>query len=228
MRLAIIIPAFNEESAIKSVLLSLPKKITGVRKIVSIVVDDGSGDNTYAEAKKMADFTLKHVVNLGQGAAFSTGFKLAKKLGCDMAVTIDGDGQHSPKDIANLIKPIVLGEADFVNGSRMFKTKGMPKFKVYGNKIMNLITFLIYGIWVSDSQSGARALSRDALQKISLRTSGHEVCSEMIGEAKRNKLKIIEIPIQTIYTDYSIKKGQLWLNGINIFTRLLTIRLIGK
>jgi hypothetical protein len=93
---------------------------------------------------------------------------------------------------------------------------------------MNFITFLVFRIWVSDSQSGARVLSKKALKKMKLYSLGHVVCSEMIGEAKRNKLKIVEVPIKTIYTDYSKKKGQFWLNGINIFTKLISIKLSGK
>lgn len=227
MKLAVVIAAFNEGTAIAEVLKSLPKKISGLTTI-SIVVDDGSSDDTYEVAKPLADYTLRHVVNLGQGAAMATGFVLAKKLKSDIIVTIDADGQHSTQDIKKMIAPILAGRADMVNGSRMFDTKGMPPFRVFGNNLMNLITFLVFHTWSTDSQSGARAFSLSALKKIKLHSLGHEVCSEMIGEAKRNGLRIVDVPIKTIYTDYSKQKGQNWLNGINIFTRLLVIKIIGK
>lgn len=227
MKLGIIIAAYNEETAIADVLKSLPKKISGASTI-SIVVDDGSSDGTFKAAKPYADYTLKHIVNLGQGAAMSTGFALAKKLKTDIIVTIDADGQHDTKDIKKMIEPILAGKADIVNGSRMFNTAGMPPFKVFGNKLMNVMTFLVFHKWSTDSQSGARAFSLKALKKISLHSMGHEVCSEVIGEAQRNKLRIVDVPIQTIYTDYSKQKGQNWLNAINIFTRLLVIKITGK
>lgn len=228
MKLAIIIPAYNEEAVIVDVIAKLPKKLDNIDEIVSIVIDDGSTDHTYEAAKKKADFVLKHVVNLGQGAAMSTGFKLAKKLKCDIVITIDGDGQHNPKDIKNLIKPILDDRADVVNGSRMYDTSGMPTFKIFGNRVMNFITFIVFHKWVTDSQSGLRAFSKKALGKIKIYSMGHEVCSEMIGEVKRNKLKMIEIPVETIYTAHSIGKGQIWLNGINIFTRIIAIKLTSK
>lgn len=225
--LAIIIPAYNEETAIDTVLKSLPTEIMGI-KTVSVVVDDGSSDRTFETARKRANYTLRHTINLGQGAAISTGFEFAKQLDCKYLVTIDADGQHDPADICNLLEPILNNKADIVNGSRMIKTDGMPLFKVFANKGMNLITFLFYGIWISDSQSGMRAYNSNAFNKIKINSLGHEVCSEIIGEVKRNKLKLVEVPIKTIYSKYSIRKGQNWLNFINIFTRLITIKFTDK
>lgn len=93
---------------------------------------------------------------------------------------------------------------------------------------MNLITFVVFQKWVTDSQSGMRAFSFKALQKMELDSLGHEICSEVIGEAKRNNLKLKEVPIETIYTDYSKRKGQYWLNAINIFTKIILIKLAKK
>jgi glycosyltransferase involved in cell wall biosynthesis len=228
MKLAIVIPAYNEEKAIGQVLLSLPKKIPGVKEIVSIVIDDGSFDFTYEKSLEQASYSLKHVVNLGQGAAFQTGFHYAKKINSDIVVTIDGDGQHNPKNIENLVKMILETKADIVSGSRMMNTKGMPSLRIIGNFFMNVVTFLFYGIWVSDSQTGMRAFSKKAIRKMNLYSLGHEVCSEIVGEAKRQKLKFIEMPIDTIYTEYSKSKGQSMLNAMNIFTKLLAIKFMEK
>ena len=208
MKLAIVIPAYNEGGAIEDVLTSLPKKIAGIDKIISIVIDDGSSDNTYSLAKKNATYAIKHVVNMGVGAATTTGFEAAKKLKTDIVVTIDADGQHNPEDIARLTKPIIEGKADVVIGTRMLNSKGMPALKVFGNWCMNLLTFLVYHKWSTDSQSGMRAYSKKALSKISLHSIGFEVCSEIIGEAKRTKLKLAEVPIKVIYSEYSKVKGQ--------------------
>ena len=96
MKLVIIIPALNEDSVIRNVLETLPKKISGVGRITSIVIDDGSTDKTSEIASKYADKTVRHLVNLGVGAATVTGLEAAKKLQADIAITIDADGQHDP------------------------------------------------------------------------------------------------------------------------------------
>lgn len=228
MKLAIIIPAYNEEGSIQKVLANIPKKLKGVKKILPIVIDDGSIDNTYELAQKKSFFVAQHVINLGLGAALCTGFAAAKKIKCDIAVTLDGDGQHNPKDIQNLINPIIKGKADIVIGTRMTNTKGMPAIKIFGNWMMNVMTFIICRQWSSDTQSGMRALSKGALKKLDLHSVGYEISSEIIGEAHRNRLKTVEVPIETIYTDYSNAKGQSVVNAVNIFTRLITIMISGK
>lgn len=228
MKLAIIIPAYNEEGSIESVIKSLPKKIKGINEIVSIVVDDGSEDKTFIKAKDYANYCIRHVVNLGLGAALTTGFNVAKIIDADLALTLDGDGQHDPKNIISLINPIMTRKADVVIGTRMKNTKGMPLIKVFGNWAMNVMTALVLQAWSSDTQSGMRALSRKALQKMELNSVGYEISSEIIGEAHRTKQRIIEIPIKTIYTDYSMAKGQSVINAVNIFTKLITIKITGK
>ncbi|MEI6144697.1 MAG: glycosyltransferase family 2 protein [Candidatus Berkelbacteria bacterium] len=228
MKLTIIIPAYNEGKVIASVLKSLPKKLKGVSSITTIVINDGSADNTYSEAKKHADHVAHHVVNLGAGAAVITGFQAAKKINSDLVVMLDADGQHNPENIEKLIEPIVQHKADIVIGTRMLNSKGMPKVKVFGNWAMNVMTLLTVGGWSTDTQSGMRAISRKALDKMQLHAVGFEYCSEIIGEAKRCKLKLKEVPIQTIYTEYSKAKGQSIINAVNIFTKLLTIRISGK
>ena len=228
MKLAIVIPAYNEGSVIKDVLLSLPKKIQGISEIISIVVNDGSIDNTYDVAKEHATYAINHVVNMGAGAATITGLEAAKKLKADIAVTIDADGQHNPKDIRKIIQPIINKKCDVVIGTRMLDSKGMPKLKVFGNWAMNFITYLVYHQWSSDSQSGMRAYNKHALKKMSLHSMGYEVCSEIVGEVKRTGLKLMETPIKVIYSEYSKVKGQNWVNGINILTKSISIRMAGK
>jgi glycosyltransferase involved in cell wall biosynthesis len=223
--LAVAIPAYNEEQTICEVVASVPKTIPGIDKIVTIVVNDGSRDQTSSQATICATHVINHAINLGAGAATISAFEAVKKIKADICITIDGDAQHDPKDIAKLIKPIVEGRADVVLGTRMLNTEGMPKFKILGNWIMNVVTFLVFHRWTTDSQSGMRAISLKALKRMKFNSTGYEICSELIGEVQRNQLKMIELPIRTIYTDYSKMKGQDFLNAINIFTRILFIRL---
>ncbi|KKP88090.1 MAG: Glycosyl transferase family 2 [Berkelbacteria bacterium GW2011_GWA2_35_9] len=222
MKLAIVLPAYNEEKILRSVLESLPKKLTGIKKIYTIVTDDGSKDKTYAVAKKYATVALRHKINLGAGSATITGIRYAtRKLNTDIVITMDSDGQHDPKNISALIKPIVNKKYDVVIGSRMLDSKGMPPIKIFTNKFANFITFIFSGIWASDTQTGFRAYSRKALRKIKLRTTGYEYCTEVFAELKRNNLKFIEVPVKVIYSDYSKAKGQPIANSINVLIKLI-------
>lgn len=228
MKLVVVIPAFNESSVIEEVINKLPKKLCGIDSIVPVVVDDGSSDGTYDIAKKNTRHVIKHLVNLGVGAATTTGFEAAKKLGADIIVTLDADGQHNPDDVEKLIAPILNNKADVAIGTRMLNTLGMPKIKIFGNWVMNVLTFIVFHKWTSDSQSGMRAFSKKAMKKMCFHSIGYEICSETIGEIKRNKLKLAEVPIEVIYTDYSKVTGQSWINGINILTKMISIKIAGK
>jgi glycosyltransferase involved in cell wall biosynthesis len=224
MKLAIIMPAYNEAKVLASVIRSLPKKLEGIDDIVSIVVDDGSSDKTYSIAKKSADYAVRNLVNMGVGTATKLGIETAKKIKADIIVTMDSDGQHASSDIEKLIQPVLRNNADIAIGSRMDHRKEMPGIKLIGNWMMNLLTFLVFHKWVSDSQSGMKAMSKKALNKMQIESIGYEICSEIIGEAKYHKLRIVEVPIRTIYTDYSKVKGQNIFNAVNIFTRMLSLR----
>ena len=221
MKLAIILPAYNESKVLADVLKTLPKKITKIDQIQTIVVDDGSADNTFEIAKKYADYALRHQINLGVGGATLTGMTFARKIKADIAIVMDSDGQHDSSDIEKMIQPIVDGKVDITIGSRLINPKGMPKIKIITNKIANFITYLFTGVWVTDSQTGFRAYSKNALNKIKINTTGYEFCTEIFKELRKNNLKFIEIPIKVIYSDYSRKKGQSIANSVNIIIKLL-------
>ncbi len=224
--LVIVIPAYNESRVIGEVLASLPKTLPGIGKITLLVVDDNSSDNTAAIIRDNGATCIHHEMNLGAGGATVTGIEAAKKLKADIVVTMDADGQHSPDDLCAVIRPILDREVDVVLGSRMkAQAKGMPWHKVIGNNLLNAVTFAFYRIWVSDSQSGYKAFSRKAVTMIELKTSGYELCSEIIGEIKNKKLRYTEVPISTIYTDYSKRKGQLALNAVNIILGILVSKI---
>lgn len=221
MHLVVVIPAYNESKVIKHVITSIPQTIKGITKITPVVVDDNSSDNTLQIAEENGAYCVRHEVNLGAGGATITGFAVAQLLKADIVVTMDGDAQHDGDDMIKLVSPIVSKECEVVIGSRLKEAKqAMPLYKVFGNNVLNIITFIFFRVWVSDSQSGYKAFSRQALNKIQLKTSGYEFCSEIIGELKTRKLRFQEVPITTIYTDYSRAKGQLALNAVNIILGL--------
>jgi hypothetical protein len=135
---------------------------------------------------------------------------------------MDGDGQHDPADIQKLIEPILNNHCDVVLGTRLKKPQGMPIHKRFYNFIANLLTWYLFGLWVTDSQSGFRAYSKKAAQVIEIRCDGYENASEIIREIYTKKLKYKEVPIRVIYTAYSqgkVKKQNL-ANGFQTLYKM--------
>jgi len=217
-KIYIVIPAYNEESSIYDVIKDLKKH--NYNKI--IVVDDGSTDNTLKIARQAGAIVVRHPINLGQGAALRTGMDLALDSGVDLIVTFDADGQHMARDINKLIKPVISNEVDITLGSRFIdNSSNTPKLKKVLLKIGVFLVFLMYGIMLSDTHNGFRAISRQAVQKISIESRGMEHASEIIGKIKVNRIKFKEIPVTIRYTKYSIKKGQRISNSLNILFKML-------
>ncbi|MBP6889208.1 MAG: glycosyltransferase family 2 protein [Candidatus Moranbacteria bacterium] len=215
----IVIPAYNEATIIGDVIHEI--RHAGYTNI--LIIDDGSKDNTLEQARHAGIRALKHRLNRGKGAATKTGIEAAKLLGADIIVTFDGDGQHDPSDIKKLIEPIQNAHCDVVLGSRLIHCHGMPWYKIIHNKIGNILVWYLYGLYVTDSQSGFRAYSRHAAEVINTQTDRYEYDSEVIREIYLYKLKYQEMPIEVRYTDYSmgkINKQSFW-NGIKTLYRMI-------
>lgn len=214
------VPAFNEQARIKQTLKEI--KHQGFKNIV--VIDDGSTDNTASVARSFKIPVVRHVLNRGLGAALGTGFDYAKTNKFDVLVTFDADGQHQAKDIKRLVAPILLGKADVVIGSRFKDFHKIPTSRKVANYISNFATFFICGVWTTDSQSGLRAFNAVAMRSIKIKTDRMEVSSEFFREIGTNKLKLVEIPIKALYTDYSLKsskQGNIALSSVSIGIKLL-------
>jgi glycosyltransferase involved in cell wall biosynthesis len=224
MHLAIIIPVFNEAKVIEDVISELPKSIDAISKISTIIIDDGSTDETREILRlihRKNTYTLYHVLNRGQGAAVQTGFDVAKRLRADIAVTFDGDGQHKADDIEALIQPILEKKADIVNGSRFKKKQRIPLIRRFYNFGANFVTWLMSGFLLSDSQSGMKALNKKALKEIEIKANGYEFCTELIREASWYKFRIVEVPVHVSYSKYTLKKGQSFANGLTTICKLV-------
>lgn len=217
-KIYIIIPVYNESPVIEETVAEVKK--AGYHNIIA--VDDGSSDGSYYKLLEMDVIALKLAINRGKGAAVKTGVDAAKILGADVVITIDGDGQHNPEDIDSMLNLINQGY-DVVLGSRLKNPKGMPWYKIIANHLGNFFTLLIYGLWVTDSQSGFRAYSKKAIELIDTQTDRYEYDSEVIREIKRHNLKHVEIPIEVRYTDYSMNKvnKQGLKNGIKTLIKML-------
>lgn len=210
-KIYIVIPIFNEGAVIADVIDEI--RTAGHQNI--IIVDDGSSDNTFQIADKKGAIVIRHKINRGKGAAVKTGIEAAKKFNARIAVTMDGDGQHSPADIKKMLDLLENGY-DVALGTRLTDPAGMPFQKIIANKIGNFFTWIIHGLWVTDSQSGFRAFSEKALELIDTKTDRYEYDSEVIREVRRNRLKYVEVPIDVRYTAYSMgkKNKQGFVNGL--------------
>ena len=215
----VVIPIYNESKVIGSVL----EEIFAAGNYQIVVVDDGSSDDTFAALREYDVVALRHKLNRGKGAAVKTGIMAANQIGADICVTIDGDGQHDPCDIERIILPIVENKADVVLGTRGIDQETMPFIKVVANKIGNVVTWLFYGILVTDSQSGFRAFSRQAAMIIDTKADKYEYDSKVIREIKNNRLRFVEVPISVRYTEYSKSKPrkQGLVNGFITLYRMI-------
>lgn len=212
--IVVVIPAYNEERFIGSVVLKV-KKFTGT----VIVVDDGSTDDTSEIAVDAGAMVVRLPENGGKGAALTVGFKKAAKLIPDVVVTIDGDGQHLPEELPTVVAPILNGEADLVVGSRYLgERSNVPKHRVLGHHFFNWLTGRASGTTVTDSQSGFRAFSPKAVEILSFSSKGFTVESEMQFIANEVGLRVKEVPITIYYKDAAkrsaVRQGLSVLNGV--------------
>jgi glycosyltransferase involved in cell wall biosynthesis len=224
-RICIVIPAYNEGTVIGEVLDGLPTTVKNGKHSATfdtVVVNDGSRDNTADEVLQRPRIKLvNHIMNSGPGAATRTGLSYAREYGYDYAITMDADGQHHTDDVIKLAKAIMEDKADLIIGSRFFDTTGMPKRRIIGTRGLNFITFLLFGAWVSDVQSGMKAFNKRAIAVMRYRSNFFAFCSEIVWVAHRNRLRIAEVPIKVIYTEYSLAKGQLGQSDITAGLRFV-------
>jgi glycosyltransferase involved in cell wall biosynthesis len=186
------IPAFNEEQTIARVVLEAQKFADKV-----VVCDDGSTDYTAKIAEGLGADVVRHQKNDGYGASIKSLFLRANELKADVFVTLDADGQHEPKEIPFVIKPIVDGEADVVIGSRFVDKKGTAEMPLYRQLGAKLITKMVNGSaknGVTDSQSGFRAYSQLALDRLNFFEDGMGASVEILLKASKTDLRIVEVP----------------------------------
>ncbi|MBI4280774.1 glycosyltransferase family 2 protein [Candidatus Uhrbacteria bacterium] len=217
-----VIPAYNEAKTIGGVVQATLPFVDAV-----LVVDDGSSDETGTVAAGAGARVVRHVLNRGLGATLGTGIQAAVRAGASYVVTLDADGQHDPQEIEKLLNPLRRDLADVVLGSRLLISVGMPPARRIANQLGNLLTFLLFGIFVTDSQSGFRAFNRQAAAVIRLRSNRMAVSSEIVAEIGRHDLRLAEVPVRPIYTEYSLSKGQNFRVGLRTLYHLL-LRRIGR
>ena len=216
----VVLPAYNEATRIQPVIEAIAEKGYNM-----VIVNDGSSDNTLdviLESKrkypeKIHVYSL--IINRGVGVATQTGFDAVLNFNPKYIVSMDSDGQHSADDLDNVIMPLVKGEAQAVIGVRPLKD--MPFSRNFANSVMNLLTRIFYNVNVSDSQTGFRAITNEALRKININARGYLISSEFIREVNDNDIPFAEVPIQTIYTPETQAKGTNVVEAFKILIQMI-------
>jgi polyprenyl-phospho-N-acetylgalactosaminyl synthase len=220
----VIIPAYNEGAVLSQTVDEL-----SFYKFNVVVVDDGSSVPAAQFLQNRPVHYLRHLTNLGQGAALQTGMDYALQNGASIIVHFDADGQHSPELIYKLIEPIRSGECDIVMGSRFIDPndrKQVPALKQLVLKAGVCVSWLFAGLWLTDTHNGFRALSREAARRIRLTENGYAHATEILELIRKSGLRYKEIPATIRYTEHSQAKGQRELNSINILFYFLRRKLM--
>ena len=207
----IIIPAYNEQELVGKVINGAKEYSDNI-----IVVDDGSKDNTYENAKSLGVIVLKHSVNLGKGAALKTGCEYAFQNGADKVIVMDADTQHDPKEIPKFLEAMETN--DLVLGIRKVPDS-MPLVLKFGNKFINNTLSILHGIKVQDSQCRYRAFTINAYNQMIWDATDYYVETEMLIKAGKKGIKYTTIPIETIYSNKY--KGTTVLDGVKIVMKMV-------
>jgi hypothetical protein len=193
-RLVTISPAYNEAENVAGVIKQIPSIIEG-HHVVPVVVSDGSTDRTAAVAREAGALVAELPIQRGGGLALRVGYEVALRLGAELVVTLDADGQHLPEEISVMIEPILAGEADYVNGSRLLGTfERESLIRHLGVHLFSRMITLLTGRRITDPSSGYRAARADLLERVVLEQDQFWT-SEILIEALRQRARVVEVPV---------------------------------
>jgi polyprenyl-phospho-N-acetylgalactosaminyl synthase len=210
----IVIPAFNEASVIGDVIADVRSVFGNV-----VCVDDGSRDDTGDRARRAGAHVVRHPVNLGQGAAIQTGVEYARsRPGANVFATFDADGQHRVKDVVRMIDRLTAEDLDIVIGTRFGDRapERMPKLKRLLLPIVAKLSPASRKLGLTDAHNGLRVFNKTVADGLNLTMNGMAHASEFIALIVENHWRVAEEPVEILYTDYSMSKGQPLVNGVNI------------
>lgn len=210
---AVVIPAFNEATVIAETVAAVRDRFGLV-----ILVDDGSTDGTADAARAVGASVVRHAVNLGQGAALSTGIMAALTLPhAEYIVTFDADGQHRPEDAEALVDRVRQGDIDIALGTRFAGSKVEASWLRRSLlKLAVAYTRVDTGLPLTDTHNGLRAMTRAFAQDLEFQDSGMGHASDILSHIADSGARWAEVPVQIRYTEYSKSKGQPLINSVNI------------
>lgn len=193
MKICVVIPAYNEERAIGPLASEIRSRGLDV-----LVIDDGSTDSTAVAARGAGATVLSRMPNRGKGASLATGFSWALEHGYEAVITVDGDGQHHPEDIAQFLTVAAKGYG-IVVGNRLHNPRSMPLTRLLTNRFMSWIISSVTGQRIPDTQCGFRLITREVLEGVKVETSKYEIESEILIKSARKGFTIASVPIKSIY-----------------------------
>jgi glycosyltransferase involved in cell wall biosynthesis len=218
-RVVVAMPAYNEEKYVASTVLKCRKHFKEV-----YVIDDQSKDLTGEMARRAGAKVIRHRQNQGYGGALRTAFLLGKEQDVDCLVILDSDGQHDPNEIPRLVEPILKGKADLVIGSRFKSREGrstIPRYRILGIQAITQVFNLGTNLSLTDSQSGFRAYSKNALKHIKVTSDRMDASMEILFDAKDHKFKIIEVPIVVKYEGVEGSSEEPFSHGFKVIGNTL-------
>jgi len=216
----VVIPAYNESENLKDLLPRMPANINGTQ-VGTLIVDDGSEDETTEIVRKHGHIAVSNLVNRGGGAALRLGYDILKKSNTSVCVTMDADGQHRPEEIERLVLPILNNRYDFVIGSRMLggRERDNP-FRIIGVRFFGALISSLIGKKITDPSSGFRAFKVETIDLIQINEDQYHT-SELIIEAVKKGLRVGEVPITILKRRHGkSKKGKDWMYGLH-FARII-------
>jgi glycosyltransferase involved in cell wall biosynthesis len=193
-QICVLIPAYNEQNRISALIAQIKQQGYSV-----LVVDDGSSDQTADLARRQHVECLYQQINQGKGAALQKGFQWILERPYKAVIMLDSDGQHDPAELDVFAGALATGRADLVLGNRMGAPAAMPPVRRLTNQFLSWLISCVIRQSVPDSQCGYRAISSEALKKMRLNTRHFEIESEILLEAGRLGLKILSIPVKSVY-----------------------------
>ena len=204
IKVCVLIPAFREKGRIGSVLRRVMDHVPDV-----VVIDDGSGDGTAAEAEALGVVLLQHRENKGKGMALNTGFAYAREQGFDVAITLDGDGQHNPDDVPRFLEAYRRTGIPILIGNRMKDTVRMPMVRRWTNRFMSWLLSRELRQFIPDTQCGFRLYACDILPNKPVQSERYAAESEILLHLADRGIRMDSVPVTTIYRDERSKINPL-------------------
>ena len=218
----LVVPLYNEATVVRGVIERAREVFPHV-----VAVDDGSSDASAREARAAGAVVVRHPINLGQGAALQTGFSyLVERTSARYAITFDADGQHQVKDVVRMISRLRREPLDIVVGTRFAGQDNtqVPWIKRVVLKTVVMLSPRTRRLGLSDAHNGLRAFTKKVADEMNIRMNGMSHASEIVTMIDNNGWRVDEEPVDILYTEYSMSKGQSLINGVNILADGLVAR----
>lgn len=222
----LIIPCFNEGQVIEGVIRNARATFPNI-----VAVNDGSSDDSAARIHAGGAHLVNHPVNLGQGAAIQTGVEYARaQPGAKYFVTFDADGQHQVKDVVRMLHRLRNEPLDIIVGTRFGRPRSaddqVPLLKRIVLKTVVMLSVTTRKLGLTDAHNGLRVFNKKVADEMNIRMNGMSHASEIVSSILDRGWRVAEEPVDILYTEYSMSKGQSLINGVNILADGLLARRI--